>query len=357
MLRKVKGNILAVVGGQYGSEGKGVVVNHIANRYDVHVRVGGPNAGHSFNHDGSVFKMQVVPCGWTNRKATLVLGRGMLIDPEHLRKEVQMVERNDPTIWKRLLVDGRAGILSKEHHAEEGGTAGELHQRIGSTGEGVGASRLARIRRDPSNFKFFWEVAPDFDLTNLMCGDTQAVIMNQLAENKNVLLEGTQGSGLSLIHGPWPYVTSADTNAGQMAADVGIPPRFVNRTCLVVRTYPIRVAGNSGPLQGELTWADMSARVGKDLEERTTVTKKVRRVGEWDEKLFMQGVELNHPTSIALMFADYISPEDEGKRRFSSLSKRTRDFVKYVEDLSGVPVALIGTGGPTWAICDRGMAL
>ena len=77
-MRKVKGHILAVVGAQYGSEGKGVIVNYLANRYHVHVRTGGPNAGHSFIHKGRIWKMQVIPCGWTNPEAILVLGRGML---------------------------------------------------------------------------------------------------------------------------------------------------------------------------------------------------------------------------------------------------------------------------------------
>src|SRR5690606_3570968 len=88
-----RGHVLAVVGAQYGSEGKGVIVNHIANRYQVHVRVGGPNAGHSFVHKGRVWKMQVIPCGWTNPDAILVLGRGMLVNPETLALELRELGR------------------------------------------------------------------------------------------------------------------------------------------------------------------------------------------------------------------------------------------------------------------------
>jgi adenylosuccinate synthase len=183
------------------------------------------------------------------------------------------------------------------------------------------------------------------------------LILGARERGENTLLEGAQGAGLSLIHGPWPYVTSTDTNASQMAADIGLPPRFINRTVLVVRSHPIRVAGNSGPLKNEITWAELSKRLGKEVEEKTTVTRKIRRIGEWDDDLFMAAVRINAPTSIALMFADYINPADEGKTRFGDLSVKTKSFVKYLESMSGVPVSLIGTGGHGWKIVDRGIRL
>lgn len=346
-----RGNVLAVVGAQYGSEGKGVVVNSIAGEYDVHVRVGGPNAGHSFYHKGQLFKMQVIPCGWTNPNATIVLGRGILIDMKTLMEEIRVVKSVDPSIIDRLVIDERAGILSPKHHAHEGGVDGEIHRRIGSTGEGVGAARVARLNRNPDDFTFYGQAAIESgnaDLQRVVRKNTPELINSLMRRGANVLLEGTQGSGLSLIHGPWPYCTSADTNAAQMAADVGIPARYVDRTMLVARTFPIRVAGNSGPLKDELTWDDMSTLVGKPVIERTTVTKKVRRIGRWDDALFMQACVLNAPTSIALMFADYTSPEDEGKEQFHELSHNTRRFIDMVEDLSGAPVAIVGTGGEGW---------
>src|SRR5690606_22186217 len=119
-----RGHVLAVVGAQYGSEGKGVIVNHIANRYQVHVRVGGPNAGHSFVHKGRIWMLQVVPCRWTNPDAIRVLGRGMLANPEPLARELREIEQVDPTIHDRLLIDGQAGVLDLMFEREEGGTAG-----------------------------------------------------------------------------------------------------------------------------------------------------------------------------------------------------------------------------------------
>jgi adenylosuccinate synthase len=353
-----RGNILAVVGGQYGSEGKGVIVNHVADKYDVHVRVGGANAGHSFKYAGQTVKMQSIPCGWTNRNAVLFVGRGGLIAPDIVARELKMIAQYDSTIHRRLFIDPMTGVVSDYHHEVEGGIKGELHQRIGSTGEGIGAARIARLRREPENFEFAKDVAERYGFTTSIAKTPISEMLDAYSTaGKNILLEGTQGCGLSLIHGPWPYVTTADTNAAQMAADCGIPPRFVNRTCLVIRTFPIRVAGNSGPLKGEMTWEQMSKRMGKQVEERTTVTKKIRRIGEWDPQLVDDAVTLNAPTSLALTFADYLSPEDEGKRAFKTLSKTTREFIDYLEDRYEIPVALIGTGGSEWAIVDRGMAL
>src|SRR5690606_33841335 len=349
-----RGRVLAVVGAQYGSEGKGVIVNHIANRYQVHVRVGGPNAGHSFVHKGRVWKMQVIPCGWTNPNAVLVLGRGMLVNPETLARELREIEKVDPTIHDRLVIDGQAGVLDPAFEREEGGTAGELHQRIGSTGKGVGAARIARIQRDPSRFKLMKDVARQYGLERYIVEDTPRYLQDRMAKGDNILLEGTQGSGLSLIHGPWPYVTSHDTNAAQLAADAGVPPMLVTRVLLVARTYPIRVAGNSGPLKNELTWEEVSRRVGKQVMERTTVTNKIRRVGEWDEELLDNAITLNRPTSVAITFIDYLSPQDEGKTQWEDLSDTAKQFVRYVESRFRTRVSLIGTGGPNWNIVDRG---
>jgi adenylosuccinate synthase len=152
-------------------------------------------------------------------------------------------------------------------------------------------------------------------------------------------------------------VTSHDTNAAQFAADAGIPPMLVTRVLLVARTYPIRVAGNSGPLKNELAWEEISRRVGKPVVERTTVTNKIRRVGEWDEELLDNAIALNRPTSIAITFMDYLSPQDESKTQWEDLSDTAKRFVRYVESRFRARVSLIGTGGSNWNIVDRGFAV
>lgn len=352
------GEVMALVGGQYGSEGKGVVSAHLAHEFDIHVRVGGPNAGHSFYYGDQVFKMQAVPCGWKNLESTLVIGRGGMIDLELLKRELEAVAVVDPHVYQRVLIDTHTGVLDPSHHAAEGGVEGELHQRIGSTGEGVGAARAARMARNPAGYQFakdfgHFQLSPSCNLASCLRDNTPEFLNQSAQDGSRILLEGTQGSALSLIHGPWPFVTSADTNASQMAADVGMGPRRINKVVLVMRTFPIRVAGNSGPLNDELTWEQLSAELGVAVTERTTVTKKIRRVGRWDWDLAQRGVTLNNPTSVALMFIDYICPGDAGKTKMDDLSSESIDFINSVEDNLGVSVSMVGTGGDRWAVIDR----
>lgn len=337
-----KGKVVAVVGAQFGSEGKGAIVGHIADNFDVHVRVGGPNAGHTFYHLGRPWVMQSVPCGWKNPKAKLVIGAGATVDPTNLLAEIQMVAEVDPTIHSRVFVDPNASVLLPEHYESEGGVHGSGHQKIGSTGKGVGACREARMNRGVSGLPF--SLAKDYDILKPYLTDTVSLLATEIHDGKHILLEGTQGSGLSLVHGPWPFCTSADTNAGQLAVDAGIPPQFVTDVILVARTMPIRVAGNSGPLKNETTWEAISARLGKEVTEKTTVTKKTRRIGEWDDELFARTCMLNGPTGVAITFLDYINPADFGVTKWEDLSQESKDFVKKVSNDHQVRVVAVTTG-------------
>lgn len=326
----VRGKLTVLVGGQYGSEGKGAVAAHVANDYDVHVRVGSPNAGHTIYWNGEKHVMQSIPCGWINPKATIMIGRGALLNMKQFMKELVHIMQYYPDFMKRLVIDEEAGILSEKFHEQEGGTHGEMHKRIGSTGEGVGPARVARINRDPNEFKQFKDVAAEYGLEQCMVKNTPKMLVRMQNAGANIMIEGTQGCALSLLHSHWPYCTSIDTNAAGIISEVGIAPTRVTNVLMVVRTYPIRVAGNSGPMQGEITWEELSNRLGKDVTpEHTTVTKKIRRIAEWDDDLFEQALVLNAPTEIALTFADYVDPfiaNTTDLRRIKA-SKSLTDFI------------------------------
>lgn len=343
----MRGTVTAVVGAQYGSEGKGIIVSELAQDYDVHVRTGGPNAGHTHYWNGLEFKQQSVPVGWINPDAAIVIGRGALVSREQLIAEVEEIRKHDPSIVDRLHVDEHALWLHEKFRKAEGGVKGELHKKIGSTGEGVGACRTSNMARDPENvvprvrdMAHHWPSNLDWHINDVM-GDTVSVINRRFSSGSHVLLEGTQGFGLSLTHGDWPYVTSHDTTATSLAADCGLAGRWVTSVILVARTYPIRVAGNSGPLEGELSWEQLSDILGREVEERTTVTKKVRRIGRWNERLFLRACQVNAPTEIAITFMDYLDPSNRGKEELSDLSK---SFVSYVETMAKAPVSMICTG-------------
>lgn len=343
-----KGKLTVLVGGQYGSEGKGGVAAHIANEYGVHVRVGSHNAGHTFYWHGDKHVMQSIPCGWINPNAKIVIGRGALINMKQFMKELVHILQYYPDFLNRLYIDSETGVLSDKFHEQEGGIYGEMHRRIGSTGEGVGPARVARINRDPEQFQQFKDIAGEYNLESCMVRNTPALIADWQDAGINVLIEGTQGSALSLLHSHWPYCTSIDTNAAGIISEVGIAPSRVTDVILVVRTYPIRVAGNSGPMKGEITWEELSARLGVNMvPEKTTVTKKIRRIAEWDDELFEQSCLLNAPTEIALTFADYIDPDIAGAVTVEELDKSSK-FVQFVcEHLCDKKLKYVGTGPDT----------
>lgn len=312
-----RGKMCALVGGQYGSEGKGAIARHVADRYQVHVRVGSPNAGHTIYWNGARHVMQSIPCGWINPEANIVIGRGALLNMRLLMNELVRILQYYPNFMNRLYIDSCAGILDERFHEEEGGVDGEMHRRIGSTGEGVGPARIARLERDPEKFRLFGEVADEYGLSGCCVDDTPGLIAGWQDAGEDVLIEGTQGSGLSLLHSHWPYCTSVDTNAAGMISEVGVAPSRLTDVLMVCRTFPIRVAGNSGPMEGETTWDEISGRVGRPVVERTTVTHKVRRVAHWDPELFRQSELLNAPTEVALTFCDYVDPAIAGTRAVS----------------------------------------
>jgi len=324
----------ALVGAQHGSEGKGVIASVLAGRFDVAVRTGGPNAGHSIWHEGKVYKMRGVPCAWINPECELLIGAGAVVDLDLLADEL----RDLPGVVVR--VDTQAVVVTHDMQREEQG----MWAKIGSTQEGVGIARIRKIERDAADKPLMRDAV-------LGTGDpwdrivpmerTAQWLYGQLLDGANVMLEGTQGSALSLHHGDWPYCTSADTNAAQLLADAGIAPRHLRHTYLVARTYPIRVAGNSGPMAYETSWE----RLGFE-PETTTVTNRVRRVGEWDRALYERAVALNGPCGTFLTFADYIAPELRGSTSWAELGANPAisALVGEVEDISGAPVLGLGTG-------------
>lgn len=304
-------SVTAIIGAQYGSEGKGLLAAHLADEYNVHVRVGSPNAGHTFYWRGEKHVMQTIPCGWINPCATIIIGRGALINMDLLVKEIQHIEKYYPDFKNRLFIDEDAGVLDERFHEEEGGVDGEIHKRIGSTGEGVGVTRIARIQRDPSKFKFFKDVCKKYKLEMCAKSNTPHTITHlSETQREHVLLEGSQGSALSLLHSHYPYCTSIDTNAAQLLAEIGLAPQILNEVVLVARTFPIRVAGNSGPMEYETTWDYVSKCAGRTIEEKTTVTKKVRRVAHFDPNLIYNAMVYNGSRSILMLnFVNYIDPE------------------------------------------------
>jgi len=342
-----------IVGGQFGSEGKGHITSHLANEYDVLVRVGGPNAGHKVFLKPEPVTFHHLPSGTLhNEHANLILGPGAVLHLDGLQKEIAKHE----LAAARLAIDPQAMIIEKRDQEFEGG----LVKEIGSTGQGVGAATARKVLRTSARPEV--RLARDVKELRHYVRSTHELLEDAFARGARVLLEGTQGTGLSLHHGFYPHVTSRDTTASGCLAEAGIAPSRVRRVVMVCRTYPIRVqspkGGTSGPMANELSWAEIARRSDLPLRElrkteKTSTTKRRRRVGEFDWHLLRKAASLNAPTDIALTFADYLSSANRKARRFEQLTEETIRFIHEIERVAGAPVSLIATAFGSRSIIDR----
>ena len=268
-----------IVGGQFGSEGKGQIAAHISPEYDCLMRVGGPNAGHTVFEKPHNHVFHLLPSG-THRSpnAKLLIGPGAVLNLEKLLEEIRTFNIEAG----RLIIDENAVIISPKDIAEEKA----IMEKISSTGQGVGFATAGNIiarllNEDHHKAKNFVKELRPF------LGSTSEELETLYKQGKKILLEGTQGTGLSLHHGLYPHVTSRDTTVSGCLSEAGISPRRVRKIIMVTRCYPIRVGGASGPfLSNEIDMATIAKRSGKNAEELvkkeiTTTTKKNRRIAEF----------------------------------------------------------------------------
>ena len=339
--------VSVIVGGQYGSEGKGKISSYLSVKDDVDlaVRCGGPNAGHTVEYNGHHFVTRQVPCGFTNPRTKLFLAAGSVVDPLLLREEVDSFGLHD-----RVFVDRNAAILDDRARRIES----ELHlrKRLASTLSGTGGTTSLKVLRSPD-----LKLAGQCDLLpREWIVDVADVLNERERVGDSIIIEGTQGFGLSLHHGDaYPYRTSRDTTASGFLSEVGLSPRVVTDIIMVVRTFPIRVGGNSGPLFGETDWGEIQRESGypHKLEEITSVTRTVRRVARIDEELIRRASVVNRPTAIAIHGLDYISFSEYGKTSFPELLPETSRFVEWVERVCGAPATFLFTGPGGKMLIDR----
>jgi adenylosuccinate synthase len=352
--RELSRTVDVLVGGQWGSEGKWNIVGYLAPEYDVLVRVGGPNAGHKVYQEPEPDTFYHLPSG-TNRapQAEIVLGPGVTLEPKRLFEEIAKAHL-DPS---RLRIDPQAMIIEPADIRRE---TRKLTGTIGSTGQGVGAATSRKVLRTEARPRV--RLAGDLRELKPFLRPTLEVLDRAYAAGKRIFLEGTQGTGLSLHHGDYPYVTSRDTTVSGCLADAGIAPSRVRRIIMVCRTYPIRVesppGGDSGDMGIEISWKTVAERAGLDateleVSEKTTTTKRKRRVAEFNWALLRKAATLNGPTDIALSFTDHLHKDNRLARRFDQLHPDTIKFIEEVERVAGAPVSLIATRFEYRNIIDR----
>lgn len=341
------GQISVVVGGQYGSEAKGHVAAqlHARTHHRLGVRIGGPNAGHTvIDKNGVRFPLRTIPvAAAVDHDTELVIAAGSELDLDVLWEEISLLEKAGHPVRNRLMIDPQATVITNEHKRQEADLVG----KVGSTGKGIGAARAARMLRTAP-------VAKDIDALEPFLIDTSSVLNMYHQNGHDILIEGTQGYHLGLHAGHYPQSTTNNCRAIDCLSQAGLTPHRIPDIWLVFRTYPIRVAGNSGPMGEEIDWEQLSdATDGYIQPERTTVTNKVRRVAEWDPRAAKQAIDgnggnRNPHLHTALMFIDYFDPSLAGVTSLEQVERsRAMPEIEAIEDDLDCGFSLFGTGPTT----------
>jgi adenylosuccinate synthase len=353
------GIVDVLVGAQFGSEGKGQIAAYIAPEYDCLVRVGGPNAGHKVFEVSKPDTFHILPSGSRRAKdSKIILGPASIINLTTLLEEIEKFD----ILPGRLIIDENCTIISAADITLE-----EELDKIGSTKQGVGAATANNLLANRLQMNLD-NKAKNCKLLKQYIGCAHEEYENIFTQNKKILLEGTQGTLLSLHHGLYPYVTSRDTTVSGCLSDAGISPKRVRKIIMVTRTFPIRVQspddGTSGPFSRrggsdyEISYEELAKKSQIPIQEilgteKTSTTFKQRRLSNFNWSIFREASELNSPTDIALTFSDYIDITNRTARRYDQLTKETTKLIDEIERCAGVPVSLISTNFNHRSIIDR----
>ena len=343
--------IIVIIGAQWGDEGKGKVVDLLADRFDVVARYqGGHNAGHSVYVGDKAFVLRLLPSGIIHEESTCVLGNGMVIDPKAFFEEVdQMTSQGISISPERLKVSSRAHLIMPYHRALDHTSEERLgNEKIGTTLRGIGPAYedkygrrgirvsdalvpellKARIERgleeanrvivmygrEPlRSDEIYEEISALAERLRPFVCETSNFFAQAKKQNKKILLEGAQATLLDVDHGTYPYVTSSNPTAGGASVGAGIPPHHITGVLGIVRTYATRVG--EGPFPTEMLDAeeDMANLIRQRGNEYGSVTKRPRRCGWFDAVATKYAAELNGFNSVALTKLDVLDALEEIK--------------------------------------------
>ncbi len=339
---------VAVVGAQWGDEGKGKIVDWLSERADVVVRFqGGANAGHTLVIDGTTYKLSLLPSGIVRPGKLAVIGNGVVIDPWSLSEEIANIRKQGVTVSRdNLRIAENATLILPLHRELDGireAAAGK--GKIGTTGRGIGPAYEDKVGRrairvyDLSNpetlpakierllahhnplrrglgvdeidgrelFDRLMEIAP---VILPFMDSTWALLDAQKRAGKRILFEGAQGTFLDIDHGTYPFVTSSNTIASQAATGSGVGPSTLEYVLGIAKAYTTRVG--AGPFPTELH-DEIGRRIGERGREFGTVTGRARRCGWFDAVLVRQAAKVSGMDGIALTKLDVLDGLDELK--------------------------------------------
>ncbi len=336
--------IIVIIGAQWGDEGKGKVVDLLADRFDIVARYqGGHNAGHSVYVGDRAFVLRLLPSGIIHEDSVCVLGNGMVIDPKAFFEEVdQMGEEGISITPERLKVSSRAHLIMPYHRALDHTSEERLgNEKIGTTLRGIGPAyedkagrrgirvsdalvpELLKLRiernleeanriivlygREPlRSDEIFAEISVLAERLRPFVTETSHFFAEAKKQNKKILLEGAQATLLDVDHGTYPYVTSSNPTAGGASVGTGIPPHHITGVLGIVRTYATRVGEGPFPTEMLDEEEDMANLIRQRGNEYGSVTKRPRRCGWFDAIATRYAAELNGFNSVALTKLDVL---------------------------------------------------
>lgn len=339
---------VAVIGSQWGDEGKGKIVDWLSSRADVVVRFqGGHNAGHTLVIDGVTYKLHLLPSGIVRRSKLSVIGNGVVIDPWALMKEIETVRAQgvDITPEKLVIAENAPLILPIHGVLDRAMEQARGDESIGTTGRGIGPAYEDKVARRgirvcdleyPETLKEklnammehhnaflrglgLEEMSVDEIYNDLMSvkddllqykGVVWRVLDEARAQGKKILFEGAQGMMLDVDHGTYPFVTSSNMHAGQAAIGAGLGPQAVNYILGITKAYTTRVGAGPFPTEQE---NEIGQFLGEKGHEFGTTTGRKRRCGWFDAVIVRQSVKLTGISGIALTKLDVLDGLDEIK--------------------------------------------
>ena len=336
-----------IVGSQWGDEGKGKIVDLISEGADIVARYqGGANAGHTIVIGSNKYVLHLIPSGILQDNVKCIIGNGVVIDPEALLDEIQMLKDNGIDVNGRLFISHKAHLIMPYHKLVDTAREKSIKNAIGTTGRGIGPAYIDKAKRtgirivdlldkdiliekikvnileynevltkiygfEELDVKEITERYLEFDaLIDPYVTDTTQLINEAIKENKRIIAEGAQGALLDLDHGTYPYVTSSNPTSGGACTGLGIAPTSINKVIGITKAYTTRV-GN-GPFPTELK-DDIGAKLAKNGNEFGATTGRPRRCGWLDLVALRYSVMINGISEIALTKLDVLDDFEEIK--------------------------------------------
>jgi adenylosuccinate synthase len=408
---------IAVLGAQWGDEGKGKIVDLLTPRFDIVARYqGGHNAGHTVYANGRKFILRLIPSGILHPGVICVIGNGLVVDPEALFAEIGELEAAGISVAGRLIVSDRAHVILPYHRELDLlSEARRGERKIGTTSRGIGPAYEDKIGRrgirvgdlaDTTSLadavrhnvearnrlvgdqamdatKVLEDLRIAWARLQPMTGDVSVYLARARAAGKRVLFEGAQGTLLDIDHGTYPYVTSSNATIGGACTGLGVGLRAIDTVLGIAKAYTTRVG--EGPLPTELV-GEMGDRLRESGKEFGAVTGRPRRCGWYDAVAVRYAARVNGLDALAITKLDVLDgleeipvctayhcrgnvlndlPADVAQlsacepvyetlagwrnptksvRRYSDLPAEAQRYVARLEEISGVPVAIVSTG-------------